>query len=148
MGLLDDLNPIGLITDGIKAVGDILDEAFTSDDERATAKNILLQVQNEMTSKMLQFQTKMAEFQSNVIMSEATGESWLQRNWRPLVMLEFAFIILYIVVSPALGLPPVDMKAVPDKMWTLLTVGIGGYIGGRSIEKGIKEWKNKKGGAG
>ena len=29
----------------------------------------------------------------------------------------------------------------PGPMWDLLTVGVGGYIVGRSAEKGIRTWK-------
>jgi hypothetical protein len=32
----------------------------------------------------------------------------------------------------------VPMLAIPEGMWTLLTVGIGGYIGGRTVEKVLK----------
>ena len=32
--------------------------------------------------------------------------------------------------------------AIPEQMWTLLTIGLGGYIAGRSGEKMIKNWKN------
>ena len=130
-----------MITDGIRAIGSIFDEVSTTDEERLTIKNKLIAIQNEMTSKMLEFQTKIAQFQSNIIVAEAQGESWLQRNWRPLIMLLFGFVVLYATLAPVFGAPPVDMAGVPDKMWTLLTVGIGGYIGGRSVEKGIKSWK-------
>ena len=146
MGLLDGLNPIGLITDGIKAIGDLIDNTFTNDEERGEVKNKLLKIQNDMTSQMLEFQTKVLETQGSIILAEAQGESWLQRNWRPIIMLMFGFIVLYATLAPVFSAPPVDMTGVPDKMWTLLTVGIGGYIGGRSIEKAVKEWK--KGDAG
>lgn len=143
MGLLDGLNPIGLIVDGIKAIGSIFDDVSTTDEERLTLKNKLIAIQNDMTSKMLEYQVKVAQFQSNIIVAEAQGESWLQRNWRPIIMLLFGFVVLYATLAPLFGAPPVDMQGVPDKMWTLLTVGIGGYIGGRSIEKGIKNWTKK-----
>ena len=143
MGLLDGLNPISLIVDGIKAIGDIIDGSSTTDEERLTLKNKLITIQNDMTSKMLTYQTKVAQFQSNIIVAEAQGESWLQRNWRPIIMLLFGFVVLYATLAPLFSAPPVDMTGVPDKMWTLLTVGIGGYIGGRSVEKGIKNWTKK-----
>ena len=32
---------------------------------------------------------------------------------------------------------------IPPEMWGLLKIGMGGYIVGRSIEKGVKTWKQK-----
>ncbi len=51
------------------------------------------------------------------------------------MMLLFGFVILYTVIAPAFGLPDVDMTGVPDRLWTLMTVGIGGYIASRGFEK-------------
>ena len=74
-----------------------------------------------------------------VIRAEATGESWLQRNWRPLLMCLFGVIIAnnYIIV-PLFSTPKAD---IPPDMWELLKLGVGGYVVGRSVEKGIKVWK-------
>jgi len=32
---------------------------------------------------------------------------------------------------------------IPDKMWGLLQIGLAGYVGGRSAEKVMKEYKKK-----
>lgn len=29
---------------------------------------------------------------------------------------------------------------IPPGMWGLLTIGMGGYVGGRTVEKGLKIW--------
>ena len=75
---------------------------------------------------------------TSIIVAEAQGISWLQRNWRPLTMMSFVAIIVnnYIVVpyAVAFGLT-VPMLEIPPGMWGLLTVGIGGYVAGRSYEK-------------
>lgn len=87
------------------------------------------------------------EKQAEVIIAEAKGESYLQRNWRPILMLTFVAIIannyilapyLQLLISINTTLP------IPDQMWDLLKLGIGGYIVGRSVEKGIKAWTEKK----
>ena len=33
--------------------------------------------------------------------------------------------------------------SIPDPMWNLLTIGVGGYIAGRSGEKIAQKWKDK-----
>ena len=32
--------------------------------------------------------------------------------------------------------------SIPDPMWNLLTIGVGGYIAGRSGEKIAQKWKD------
>ena len=47
-------------------------------------------------------------------------------------------LIVPYFLSPILwmiGYPVPELMAIPDQVWTLLTIGIGGYVGGRSIEK-------------
>ena len=66
--------------------------------------------------------------QASVIRMEAQG-NWLQKSWRPLVMLCFTFIILLGVFIP---IPLLDDNS---EFWNLLEIGLGGYIIGRSVEK-------------
>ena len=52
-------------------------------------------------------------------------------------MLSFGFIIIYQyflapLLAKPLGFIEIDL---PDRFWTLLEIGIGGYLVGRSIEK-------------
>ena len=48
----------------------------------------------ELEAKALQMESEVKKAQSEVIIAEAKGDSWLQRNWRPIVMLGlFALII-------------------------------------------------------
>jgi hypothetical protein len=81
--------------------------------------------------------------QRDVITAEVRSEHWLTRSWRPLLMLlAMAIIALY-----GVGLPAIEALAghaiafrphwsdIPAEMWDLLTIGIGGYVGGRSVEK-------------
>jgi len=81
----------------------------------------------------------------SVILAEAQGESWLQRNWRPLLMLTCIAIItnnyvLYPYMQAIFGWGvALDL---PEALWELLKLGVGGYVVGRSVEKGIDLWRN------
>jgi hypothetical protein len=143
MGILDAINPVSWIGEAIKGITTIFDDVSTTDEERAEAKAKLTMIENDLSAKAMEFEAMLAKSQADIIIAEAQGKGVLQRNWRPIIMLLFGFIILYTVVAPAFGLPEVDMSGVPDRMWSLLTVGIGGYIGGRTVEKSIKTWKEK-----
>ena len=37
------------------------------------------------------------------------------------------------------------MLDLPNELFNLMTVGVGGYVIGRSAEKGIRAWKEKEG---
>jgi len=70
--------------------------------------------------------------QADVIKAEATG-NWLQRSWRPVVMLCFAFIVMYNqAISLMFSLPRTELTT---DFWGLLKIGLGGYVVGRSAEK-------------
>ena len=74
-----------------------------------------------------------------VIVAEAQGDSWLQRNWRPITMLTFTAL----VVAKWLGLTaPGVTEAIEVKLLEIVQVGLGGYVIGRSVEKAVKAWKS------
>jgi len=99
------------------------------------------EIRGEVSKMILGVFGSLSEQKANVVIAEARGEDWLQRNWRPMVALSFAFVVMfYALVLPIavdwFGAPPVR---VGDKLleWvmTAVMVCLGGYIGGRSLEK-------------
>ena len=109
--------------------GKIIDNISTSDDEKSKAKN-------DLTNIVMTSLTNIQNAQKEIILSESSG-NWLQRSWRPIVMLSFAFIVVYsFFLQPAFFPKAVVVKdSLPDHFWTLLEIGIGGYVVGRSAEK-------------
>lgn len=148
---LSKFNPWGWVTDIVKPLFNLVDEVHTSDEEEgvlrnkaALIKNELVKLQNIISSKMIDFQSQLVKAQSSIILAEVQGQSWLQRNWRPLLMLTIVIIIAnnYIIFPYAsIFTDRVTVLDLPDKLWNLMMLGVGGYIGGRTIEKGIDKWK-------
>lgn len=101
----------------------------------------------EAEQQMMKLDNKVISYQRDIIVAEAKSESYLARNWRPIMMLSFvAVIINNYMLAPYLkmfGVPFAVMEIPPD-MWDLLKLGISGYIVGRSAEKGIQAWKGKE----
>ncbi len=76
--------------------------------------------------------------QRSVLIAEITGESWLQRNWRPIVML----LLTGLVSAHWLGFTPPNISdAIVSELLAIVKVGLGGYVVGRSAEKVAKNWK-------
>jgi len=112
----------------------LIDDLHTSDEEKLTLANKLTVIQNEMHSKVIEYETKILESKTSIITAEANGQSWLQRSWRPITMLTF----LALVVFDSFGwlANPLATEA-----WTLLQIGLGGYVTGRSLEKIVEKAK-------
>jgi len=125
MSKLLSLLTSGTLKEAGTAITGVLDTVITNDEERLEAKKQLM----EITSKLA---TDLTATQSDVIKTEMTGTN-LQRNWRPIVMLLFAGIVVYeYFVAPISGLPKSNL---PEAFWSLLEIGLGGYVIGRSVEK-------------
>jgi hypothetical protein len=101
---------------------------------------------NSLEIAALELERSELEARGRVIEAEAKSESWLTANWRPSVMLVFTYIVFNnYILSPYVKCfyPEFPVLPVPEQLWSLLTVGLGGYVVGRSAEKVVKEWKRK-----
>lgn len=128
----------GPVTNVIDSVGGVLDKLTTSDAERLQAHKELAGIERQLTKDLLDADTEFAKSQAEVVIAEAKSDSWLAANWRPITMLTFVLIIVwnYIVVGTVGSFwPQVHTIPIPTDMWELLKLGIGGYIGARSVEK-------------
>jgi hypothetical protein len=103
----------------------LLDKLYQDKDEREKAKLALLQLEQQGGLQEL-------ERKLQPLISELSG-NWLQRSWRPILMLSFTYIIVHnYIIVPIFSIPAAD---IPPDMWQLLKLGVGGYVLGRSGEK-------------
>ena len=65
-----------------------LDNLFTSKEEKIKAENVIKQI-------LIQKELELQKMQTEIIVTEAKG-NWLQRSWRPILMLAFGFIVIYV----------------------------------------------------
>jgi len=113
-------------------VGDVLDKIFPDAETREQAKLKLLEL--EQSGELAALARR-----ANIVTAEIQGESWLQRNWRPMVMVWFAIM----VGAHWFGFTPENLtESAVDNLFQLVQIGIGGYVVGRSAEKVTKAWKN------
>lgn len=123
------MNLLPVISSIVNIVGE-----FIPDKDKAQ------ELKAKITLEVLQNRSKELENAVSVINTEANGHSWLQRNWRPLVMLTFAGL----VVAHWLGFTSPNLsEAQILGLLDIVQVGIGGYVLGRSGEKIMKEYKSK-----
>ena len=147
--------PIKAIAGSLTQVMGSLDGLITSKEERMSKDNELAAIRNELAGIQRDIYEKAADVELNLIKAksesinkELTGNK-LQRNWRPILMLVFGGIIVYQyflvqALNAILTMFTVEYNGdlliipefvLPNRFWTLLEIGIGGYIAGRSLEK-------------
>ncbi|NCP65527.1 MAG: hypothetical protein GW836_12865 [Paraglaciecola sp.] len=127
------MNVFSFISNIFEPAAKLIDELHTSDEERLKLQSQIKAVENELLAKVIDYENKLLESKTAIITAEATGQSWLQRNWRPITMITF----LFLVVCDSFGWLP--SKLAPDA-WTLLQIGLGGYVAGRSAEKMTQQY--------
>ncbi len=128
MGIVDVIGSV------VKPISNLIDDITTTDEERDNAKIKLSEIENSLIIQLINFEKGIIETKGKVIEAEVKGESWLQRNWRPIAMLTF----LVLVICDSFGLLAFRLS---EEAWTLLQIGIGGYVVGRSGEKILKNIK-------
>jgi len=122
----------------VGAVGGIIDDLTTSDEEKLAAKLQLAALQNDFERDAMKYDAQIKAEQASVIRAEATSESWLTRTWRPITML--AFVVL--IFMRWFGMTPENLSdAEVLKVFEIIQIGVAGYIVSRGVEKGIKSWK-------
>jgi len=121
----------------LKGAHGIIDELKTTDEERSKAKAALLKVENNLSEAVLEHEEAIVASARDIIITEAQSASSLARNWRPILMIVITSILahkylLFPYLSRLFDAPEMPL---PPELFTLLTVGVGGYIVGRSGEK-------------
>ena len=89
-------------------------------------------------------QLKELESAMSVITAEAKSDHWIVAAWRPITMLTFVAIIANnYLLYPYLSLfwTQAPLLELPESLFELLKLGLGGYVVGRSLEKSIAAYK-------
>lgn len=113
------------LTAALNLGGQLIDRLWPDPEKRDQAKLALM----EMAQK-----GELAELmgRAEIVKTEAASEHWLAANWRPLLMLTFGGLIVarwFGWAAPNLS------EAEYLKLWSIVELGIGGYVIGRSAEK-------------
>ena len=127
------LGVLGAVAPLVKTLFKTIDKTI---DNKADAEKIKQSIQQQLLSGQL----KELEAQASIIIAESKG-SFLQRNWRPLLMLIFAgLIVAHWFGFTAPNIP----ESVQNSLLNIVLVGCSGYILGRSGEKIMDKYKEKK----
>lgn len=136
MSFLSAIPIIGKVVEGGL---DIIDDLVEDKDK---ANELKAEIKKQIEKQAHKERNALIKEQSKIVGLEVQGESWLQRNWRPLLMIIVISIIAnnYIIVPYLSAIFPdyVHVLKLPNGLWALLNVGVGGYVAGRTGEKIFK----------
>lgn len=114
----------------------LVDRLFPDKNKQDEAKAEMQRILNDAEAKRQEAEASKMESQSKVIVAEASSQSYAARNWRPHLMYSLMAVIPYnYIVAPVLmsfGLR-IDLVPIPPELWTVLSIGLGGYIGKDAI---------------
>ncbi len=131
------MNWFSLVGSIFKPAADLIDNLHTSEAEKLEVKQKMFELQVQAFTKAEEYETKLLDAKKTIITAEAQSQSVLARNWRPVTML--VFLLLVVLDSFGWLANPLSSEA-----WLLLQIGLGGYVAGRSVEKGIQSFKSPK----
>ena len=126
---------LGIISTILGTLAPLLNKLIPDPEQRAKA-------QAQIQEALLAQQSALISAAKDVMVADAQSEGWLTRNARPCVVFWALGCMTWIVaVAPVFGLVDATLgalKAVPDNLWNVMLVGIGGYTLARGIENGAK----------
>lgn len=126
----------------LPVIGTVVEKILGVVDQAVEDKDAANKLKAEIQTKLMALDYSALETElkarAEILTAEIQGASWMQRNWRPILMLS----IVAIIVNNYLVFPYMNIfttKAVllelPERMWGLMEIGVGGYIIGRTGEK-------------
>ncbi len=120
-----------LLTSLTPLISKVIDKAIPDKDAAEKAKN-------EISAELISHAAEMEKAGADIVLAEAQSSKSLTSQWRPILMLTITVIIANnYILAPYLAAMfdwSVTLE-IPDKLWNLLNIGVGGYVIGRSGEK-------------
>jgi hypothetical protein len=101
-------------------------------------------IEKEVKLALLEHTDSLEAMRGQIVLAEANSGNWLTSAWRPLLMMVVVLIIACnYLLFPIIRIfyPEMITLELPQELWSLLTIGVGGYVVGRSGEKMIDNWK-------
>ena len=126
------------------AIGPIAKLIAKTVDKAVPDKDLKEKLKHDINTQLLNAGSQEMQAASKIILAEASSGSWLTNSWRPALI----WICIIVIFNNYILMPFVNVifgktlyLDIPDPMWNLLTIGVGGYIAGRSAEKVATNWK-------
>src|SRR5256885_2294608 len=145
MSIFDFLNPV---KDIVALVNGVISKFVADPSEKLALQQAVLEAQTALQVKALDLQAQVASAQAQIITAEATSSSWLEKDWRPLLMLFFAVVIAFAIFNGGYDLSgrAINPTYVDDAL-TIVKIGVGGYVAPPPLETPPPSHRGAEGGS-
>lgn len=122
----------------LSALTPILSKVFDVVDKSIQDKDLAAKLKTELNEQLLKSGTEELKASARIVEAEAKA-GWFVSSWRPLLMYVLIFILVWnYILAPLVsaithGTTIINFN-LPGDVWTLLQIGLGGYVVGRSGE--------------
>ena len=120
----------------LSAIAPIAKILFNTIDKAVEDKDLANKLKADLQTQLLQSHTEELKAAASVVEAEAKS-GWYVSGWRPTLMYVLIFILVWNYILGPISLIIFKSQitfSLPGDVWTLLTVGVGGYTLGRSGE--------------
>ena len=118
---------------------------FNTVDKAILDKDQAEKLKAQLNTQLLQSGTEELKAAASIVEAEAKS-NWYVAGWRPTLMYVLIFILIWnYILGPVLKLftGTIITFELPGDVWTLLQIGLGGYVIGRSGESIARTLVNK-----
>ena len=127
------------------AVAPLAKILFNTIEKAVPDKDLQEKLKAQLQTQLLQSNTQELQAAAKIVEAEAKA-GWFAASWRPLLMYVLIFILVWnYVIGPVIKIfmGAVITFELPGDVWSLLQIGLGGYVLGRSAESVARTMANK-----
>ena len=128
------------------AVAPLAKILFSTIEKSVPDKDLQAKLKAQLNEQLLKSSTEELKAAASIVEAEAKS-GWFSASWRPLLM----YVLIFVLVFNYIFAPIIKMITgivvgfeLPGDVWTLLQIGLGGYVVGRSGESIARSLANKQ----
>jgi len=118
---------------------------FSTIEKAVPDRDLQEKLKAQLNQQLLQSSTEELKAAASIVEAEAKA-GWFTASWRPLLMYVLIFILVWnYILGPVIKIftGSIITFELPGDVWTLLQIGLGGYVIGRSGEGIARSLANK-----
>ena len=130
----------------ISAIAPLAKILFNTIEKSIPDKDLQEKLKAQLNEQLLKSSTEELKAAASIVEAEAKA-GWFSASWRPLLM----YVLIFVLVFNYIFAPIIKMITghlvgfeLPGDVWTLLQIGLGGYVVGRSGESIARTLANRQ----
>jgi hypothetical protein len=130
----------------LSAIAPLAKILFSTIEKSVPDKDLQEKLKAQLNEQLLKSSTEELKAAAAIVEAEAKA-GWFAASWRPLLM----YVLIFVLVFNYIFAPIIKMITglvvgfeLPGDVWTLLQIGLGGYVVGRSGESIARTLANRQ----